>query len=193
MLCGIIGVADTIKDTAVSAVTALKNMGITPIMLTGDNKNTALAIANSLGIDQVIAEVLPHEKMKVIETLKASGKQVAMVGDGINDAPAMTASHIGIAVGNGTDIAMESADIVLVKNNPEDVATAIRFSRATMKTIRQNLFWAFGYNTLGIPVAAGILYPAFHLLLNPMLAALAMSLSSISVVTNALRLYKKKL
>ena len=105
----------------------------------------------------------------------------------------MTASHIGIAVGNGTDIAMESADIVLVKNNPEDVATAIRFSRATMKTIRQNLFWAFGYNTLGIPVAAGILYPAFHLLLNPMLAALAMSLSSISVVTNALRLYKKKL
>ncbi|MBP3447747.1 MAG: cadmium-translocating P-type ATPase [Clostridia bacterium] len=193
VLLGIIAVADTIKETAPSAVTALKAMGITPIMMTGDNENTARAIANQIGITEVIAEVLPQEKMNVIETLKASGKQVAMVGDGINDAPALTASHIGIAIGNGTDIAIESADIVLVKNNPEDVAAAILLSRATMKTIRQNLFWAFGYNTLGIPLAAGILYPAFHILLNPMIGALAMSLSSISVVTNALRLYKKKL
>lgn len=192
-LLGVLGVSDTVKQSAKETVKALMTMGITPIMLTGDNENTARAIANKIGIEQVISQVLPHEKMEKIEILKASGKTVAMVGDGINDAPALTASHIGIAVGGGTDIAIESADIVLVKDNINDVVTAIRLSRATMKTIRQNLFWAFGYNTLFIPVAAGVLFPAFHLLLNPMLGALAMSLSSVSVVSNALRLYRKKL
>ncbi len=192
-LLGVLGVSDTVKETAKEAVKALLTMGITPIMLTGDNENTARAIANTIGIEEVISQVLPHEKMEKIEALKAVGKQVAMVGDGINDAPALTASHTGIAVGGGTDIAIESADIVLVKDDITDVVTAIRLSRATMKTIRQNLFWAFAYNTLFIPIAAGVLFPAFGILLNPMLGALAMSLSSVSVVSNALRLYRKKL
>ena len=190
---GIIAVADSLKEDSKAAIKALQEMGIQTVMLTGDNEKTALAIANELGIDRVIAQVLPGEKLQKIEDLKRGGNRVAMVGDGINDAPALTASDVGISVGSGTDIAMESADIILVKNRMTDVTTALKLSRATMKTIRENLFWAFCYNTLGIPIAAGILYPLWGILLNPMLGALAMSLSSVSVVTNALRLNQKKL
>ncbi|MBO5408487.1 MAG: cadmium-translocating P-type ATPase [Clostridia bacterium] len=186
---GFIAVADTVKQTSKKAIKALNEMGIETVMLTGDNRKTADAIGKVCQIRQVIAEVRPHEKMEKIEALKAAGKTVAMVGDGINDAPALTAAHIGIALGNGTDIAIDSADVILVKGNPESVAEAILLSRQTMKTIRQNLFWAFCYNTLGIPLAAGVLYP-FGILMNPMIGALAMSLSSVSVVTNSLRLGK---
>ena len=184
---GFIAVADTIKETSKKAVKALNELGIETVMLTGDNQKTATAIAKACGIRQIIAQVRPDEKMAKIEGLKEAGKTVAMVGDGINDAPALTAAHIGIALGNGTDIAMDSADVILVKGNPEDVAKAILLSRKTIKTIRQNLFWAFCYNTLGIPLAAGILAP-FGILMNPMIGALAMSLSSVSVVSNSLRL-----
>ncbi len=187
---GFIAVADTVKETSKKAVKALNELGIETVMLTGDNPKTATAIAKICGIRQVIAQVRPDEKMAKIESLKQAGKTVAMVGDGINDAPALTASDVGIALGNGTDIAMDSADVILVKGNPEDVAKAILLSRATIKTIRQNLFWAFCYNTLGIPLAAGILAP-FGILMNPMIGALAMSLSSVSVVTNSLRLGKE--
>ncbi len=188
---GLIAVADRVKETSKKAVKALNELGIETVMLTGDNQKTATAIAKECGIRQVIAQVRPDGKMEQIEGLKKEGKTVAMVGDGINDAPALTAAHIGIALGNGTDIAMDSADVILVKGNPEDVAEAILLSRATMKTIRQNLFWAFCYNTLGIPLAAGVLAP-FGILMNPMIGALAMSLSSISVVSNSLRLGRKK-
>ncbi len=188
---GLIVVADKIKESAGEAVKALNKMGIETVMLTGDNQKTANAVANLCHIQQVIAEVRPDEKMAKIEALQAQGKQVAMVGDGINDAPALTAATLGIAIGNGTDIAIDSADVILVNANPEDVAKAILYSRATMKTIRQNLFWAFCYNTLGIPLAAGVLYP-FGILMNPMIGALAMSLSSVSVVTNSLRLGKSR-
>ena len=187
---GFIAVADTVKETSKKAVKALNELGIETVMLTGDNQKTATAIARECGIRQVIAKVRPDEKMAKIEDLKAGGKTVALVGDGINDAPALTSAHIGIALGNGTDIAMESADVILVKGNPEDVANAILLSRKTMKTIRMNLFWAFCYNTLGIPLAAGILAP-LGILMNPMIGALAMSLSSVSVVTNSLRLGKE--
>ena len=190
---GMIAIADTLKVDSKEAVEKLRKMGITTVMLTGDNQTTAHAIARKLGIDEVIAQVLPHEKLEKISQWKGQGKTVAMVGDGINDAPALTASDVGIALGSGTDIAMESADIVLIQNKMTDVANALLLSRATMKTIRQNLFWAFCYNTLGIPIAAGVFYPMTHLLLNPMLGALAMSMSSVSVVTNALRLSRKKL
>ncbi|MBE7018456.1 MAG: cadmium-translocating P-type ATPase [Ruminococcaceae bacterium] len=184
---GFIAVADTVKETSKQAVKTLNELGIETVMLTGDNEKTAQAIAEKCGIKTVIAKVRPDEKMAKIEELKANGKIVAMVGDGINDAPALTASDIGIALGNGTDIAMESADVILVKGNPEDVAEAILLGKKTMKTIRQNLFWAFCYNTLGIPLAAGLLTP-FGILMNPMIGALAMSLSSVSVVSNSLRL-----
>ncbi len=188
---GFIAVADAVKETSKKAVKALNESGIETVMLTGDNQKTADAIAKECGIRQVIAKVRPDEKMAKIEALKAAGKTVAMVGDGINDAPALTAADIGIALGNGTDIAMDSADVILVTANPEAVAEAILLSRATMKTIRLNLFWAFCYNTLGIPLAAGVLAP-FGILMNPMIGALAMSLSSVSVVTNSLRLGRKK-
>ena len=188
---GFIAVADTVKETSKQAVKALNSMGIETVMLTGDNEKTAQAIAKECGIQTVIAKVRPDEKMAKIEALKADGKTVAMVGDGINDAPALTAAHIGIALGNGTDIAMESADVILVKGNPEDVANTILLSRKTMKTIRQNLFWAFCYNTLGIPLAAGVLAP-FGILMNPMIGAFAMSLSSVSVVSNSLRLGRNR-
>ena len=185
---GIIAVADTMKESAIMAVEKLKAMNIDVIMITGDNKITANAIAKKAGIYKVLAEVMPEDKADAVKNLQNEGKVVAMVGDGINDAPALARADVGIAIGNGTDIAMESADIVLMKNNPEDVATAISLSRATIKIIKQNLFWAFAYNTLGIPIAAGLLFLIGGPLLNPMIAGGAMAMSSVSVVSNALRL-----
>ena len=184
---GIIGVADTIKEDSAAAIKELQQMGIHVIMLTGDNILTANAIQKQIGADEVIAQVLPAEKEKVIQSLKKNGK-TAMVGDGINDAPALTAAHIGIAIGVGTDVAMDAADVVLMKSSLSDVPAAIRLSKAVLKNIHQNLFWAFLYNTIGIPLAAGLLIPVFGLRLNPMFGAAAMSLSSFCVVTNALRL-----
>lgn len=188
---GIIGVADTIKATSKEAVALLKSMGIRTIMLTGDNERTARAIGRQLGIDEVVAEVMPEDKIRKIEELKAQGHITGMVGDGINDAPALAAAHVGIAIGSGTDVAMESADIVLMHDDIMDVPTAIDLSRKTIRNIKQNLFWAFIYNVVGIPVAMGLLYLITrdpNLLLNPMIAAFAMSMSSVSVLTNALRL-----
>lgn len=192
-LSGVIAVADVIKETSREAVSELHKMGITTIMLTGDNKRTAEAIAKSAGIDKVKAEVMPDGKVEAIEALKKENGLVAMVGDGINDAPALTAADVGIAVGSGTDIAIESADIILVKNDLNDVVAALKLSNATMRNIKQNLFWAFFYNILGIPFAAGLFYAFGGPLLNPMLAAAAMSLSSVSVVGNALRLNRFKI
>lgn len=186
-LVGIITVADTVKPDSREAISQLQNMGMKVIMLTGDNIKTAEAIKSQVGVDEVIAEVLPNEKANVISSLKKQGK-VAMVGDGINDAPALTAADIGISVGSGTDIAIDAADIVLMKNRLRDVPAAVRLSRAALKNIHKNLFWAFIYNTIGIPIAAGVLIPTFGIRLNPMLGAAAMSLSSFFVVTNALRL-----
>lgn len=190
---GIIAVADVIKSDSKEAVNKLTSMGINVIMLTGDNKKTALAIGHEAGINEIIAEVLPHEKSNVIKDLQAKGKIVAMVGDGINDAPSLALANVGIAIGNGTDIAIESADIVLMKNSILDVPKAINLSRKTIANIKQNLFWAFAYNIIGIPVAAGILYLFGGPLLNPMIAGAAMAMSSVSVVTNALRLKNIKI
>ena len=187
-LCGLIAVADTIRPTSVQAVARLKNMGLDTLMLTGDNARTAEAVRRATGIDTVQAEVLPQDKESAIRALQATGKRVAMIGDGINDAPALARADIGIAIGAGTDIAIESADIVLMRSDLADAVTAIRLSRAVMKTIRQNLFWAFFYNLIGIPIAAGVLYPFTGITLNPMIAAAAMSFSSVTVVANALRL-----
>ncbi len=187
-LVGVIVVADVIKDTSKEAIRKLHQLHIETIMLSGDHQATAQAIAKEVGIDKVYAQVMPADKANIIEQLKQQGKVVAMVGDGINDAVALTTAHVGIAIGSGTDIAMESADVVLMKNNLEDVATAIGLSKKTIKTIKQNLFWAFAYNTAGIPIAAGVLYLFGGPLLNPMFAAAAMAFSSISVVTNALRI-----
>jgi Cu+-exporting ATPase len=162
-------------------------------MITGDNSRTAQAIADQVGVDRVFAEVLPGEKAESVKRLQAEGRKVAMVGDGINDAAALAQSNVGIAIGSGTDVAIESADIVLMRSDLRDVAAAIRLSKATIRTIKQNLFWAFGYNVLGIPIAAGLLYLLGGPLLNPIFAAAAMSLSSVSVVSNALRLRRLKL
>lgn len=192
-LLGIIAVADTVRSTSKQAVTTLKDVGIKVVMLTGDNITTAQAIAEQVGVTSVIAGVLPSDKQKEISRLQEDNRHVAMVGDGINDAPALAKADIGIAIGAGTDIAMESADIVLMKSDLRDVARAIRLSRMTMRNIKQNLFWAFIYNVIGIPVAAGVFYIPFALKLNPMLGAAAMSLSSLFVVTNALRLKTFKL
>ncbi len=185
---GIISLADNVKKTSKQAVDLLKSMGIRTIMLTGDNAKTAEAIRSQLGIDEVHAELLPQNKTAVVRDLQADGKCVAMIGDGINDAPALATANVGIAVGAGQDIAIESADIVLMKNDLLDAVEAIRLSKATIRNIKQNLFWALFYNALGIPLAAGLFYPIFHWQLNPMFGAAAMSLSSVCVVTNALRL-----
>ena len=187
-ILGIISVADVVKPTSHAAVKELKAMGIEVVMLTGDNRRTAEAIRRQLDIDKVIAEVLPQDKEREIAALQQEGKTVAMIGDGINDAPALARADVGLAIGAGTDVAIESADVVLMKNDLLDVVTAIRLSKAVIRNIKQNLFWAFFYNTLGIPVAAGVFYTAFGLKLNPMIGAAAMSLSSVFVVTNALRL-----
>ena len=184
---GIVAVADAIREDAVETVSKLKQMGIYTVMLTGDNDRTAKAVAKKIGVDEVVSNVLPEMKADKISELKEK-YNVAMVGDGINDAPALAMANVGIAVGNGTDVAIESADVVLVKSNISDVVTALQLSKATIRNIKQNLFWAFCYNTIGIPVAAGLLYAFGGPLLNPMIAAAAMSLSSISVVGNALRL-----
>ncbi len=192
-LLGIIAVADIIKEDSIEGIKQLKNMGIHVVMLTGDNQRTAEYIGKQVGVDRVIAGVLPEGKEAVVRALKETGNKVAMVGDGINDAPALTRADIGVAIGAGTDIAIDAADVVLMKNSIVDVAKAIRLSREVLKNIKENLFWAFIYNVIGIPLAAGVWYPVFGWLLNPMFGAAAMSLSSFCVVTNALRLNLLKL
>ncbi len=189
---GLIAVADTIKDNAREAVEKLRSMGIDVAMITGDNSRTAAAIAAQAGIDWVLAEVLPEDKAKEVKKLQDEGKVVAMVGDGINDAPALAQADVGIALGSGTDIAMETGEIVLIKNDIRDVVTAVELSKATIRKIKANMFWALFYNVLGIPIAAGVLYPFFHMMLRPEIAGAAMALSSVSVVTNSLLLRRFK-
>lgn len=191
-LLGIIAVADTVKKNSKKAIEKLHSMGIEVAMITGDNKKTADAIARQVGVDRVLAEVLPEDKANEVKKLQKGGRKVAMVGDGINDAPALAQADIGMAIGSGTDVAIESADIVLIKSDLMDAVTAIDLSKKTIKNIKENLFWAFGYNTLGIPVAMGVLFIFGGPLLNPMIAALAMSFSSVSVLLNALRLKRYK-
>ncbi len=192
-IAGLIGVADPIKPSTSEAIRLLHEEGIQVVMVSGDHQQTAQAVAQKLGIDEVKAEVLPEEKSRIIQQLQAEGKIVAMAGDGINDAPALAQAQVGIAMGTGTDVAMESAGVTLVKGDLRGIARARRLSQATMRNIRQNLFFAFFYNAIGVPIAAGILYPAFGILLSPMIAAAAMTFSSVSVITNALRLRTIKL
>jgi Cu+-exporting ATPase len=185
---GLLGVADPIKETTPAAIQALHDEGLRLVMLTGDSRTTADAVARRLGIDEVIAEVLPDQKAAAIKRLQGEGRSVAMAGDGINDAPALAQAQVGIAMGTGTDVAMESAGVTLVKGDLRGIVRARRLSRATLRNIKQNLFWAFIYNSLGVPVAAGVLYPFTGILLSPIIAAAAMSFSSVTVIANALRL-----
>jgi Cu+-exporting ATPase len=191
-LAGLLGVADPIKDSTADAIRTLHEMGVTIVMMTGDNLVTAQAVARKLGIDQVLADVLPDRKAEKVKELQAAGRIVAMAGDGINAAPALAQATVGIAMGTGTDVAMESASVTLVKGDLRGIARAMRLSHATMSNIKQNLFFAFVYNAAGVPIAAGVLYPAFGLLLSPILAATAMSFSSVSVIANALRLRRAR-
>ena len=188
LAAGVVAVADTVKADSVTAIRVMQSMGLEVIMLTGDNERTAQAIARQVGITRVLSEVLPEDKAHQVHLLKGEGKQVGMVGDGINDAPALVEANVGFAIGTGADVAIEAADITLVGGSLKGVAYAIEVSRATMRNAKQNLFGAFIYNTLGIPVAAGILYPLLGILLSPIMAAAAMAISSITVVSNANRL-----
>jgi Cu+-exporting ATPase len=187
-LAGLLVVADPIKDSAAAAIAQLHRSGMRIVMLTGDNQRTAEAVARRLGIDDVVAEVLPEQKQAKVAELRAQGRHVAMAGDGINDAPALAAAHVGIAMGTGTDVAMESASVTLDKGDLAGIVRARRLSRAVMRNIRENLFLSFVYNAAGVPIAAGVLYPAFGILLSPVIAGAAMALSSVSVIANSLRL-----
>jgi Cu+-exporting ATPase len=190
---GLLVIADAIKPTTAEAIAALRHAGVRIIMLTGDDAATARAVAATLGVDDVVADVLPQDKAAVVQELQAKGEVVAMAGDGVNDAPALAQADVGIAMGTGTDVAMEAADVTLVKGDLRGIVRARRLSDATMCNIRQNLFFAFIYNALGVPIAAGVLYPIFGILLSPMIAAAAMSFSSVSVITNALRLRRTEI
>jgi P-type Cu+ transporter len=187
---GLLGVADPMKPSTVEAIRMLHEEGLRLVILTGDSRTTAEAVARELGIDEVEAEVLPERNAELVKRLQAEGHIVAMAGDGINDAPALAQAHVGIAMGTGTDVAIESAGMTLVKGDLRGIVRARRLSRATMRNIRQNLFFAFIYNALGVPIAAGVLYPVFGFLLSPMIASAAMTFSSVSVIANALRLRK---
>jgi Cu+-exporting ATPase len=188
----VVAISDPIKPSAKEAVTLLKRMGLSVMMLSGDVKRGAEAVAREVGIDEVLAEVLPSQKADIVKKLQRQGRDVAMVGDGINDAPALAQADVGIAIGTGTDIAMEASDVTLIRGDLRSAVTAIRLSRRTMGTIRLNLFWAFVYNVIGIPIAAGVLFPFFHVLLSPILASAAMAWSSLSVVLNSLTLRRFK-
>jgi Cu+-exporting ATPase len=190
---GLLGVADPIKRTTPDAIQQLHQEGIRIVMITGDNRTTAQAVAKKLHLDEVVAEVLPDQKVDAVKRFQAEGRIVAMAGDGINDAPALAQADVGIAMGTGTDVAMKSAGVTLVKGDLRGIVRARRLSRATMRNIKQNLFWAFVYNAAGVPIAAGILYPFFGIRLSPMIAAAAMSFSSVSVIGNALRLRRVRL
>jgi Cu+-exporting ATPase len=192
-LAGLLGLADAVKPSAREAVEALRRSGLRVAMVTGDDAVTARAVGRAVGIEEIVAGVLPERKREVVREYQARGERVAMAGDGINDAPALAQADVGIAMGSGTDVAIESADVTLVKGDLRGIVRARRLSRATMRNIRQNLFFAFVYNALGVPVAAGVLYPLLGLLLSPMMASAAMTLSSVSVISNALRLRRTAL
>jgi Cu+-exporting ATPase len=189
---GIVAVADVLKDSSAAAIAQLRRMGLRTVMITGDNRRTAEAIARQVGIDEVLAEVLPEDKALKVKELQDKGESVAMVGDGVNDAPALAQAQVGIAIGSGTDVAKETGDVILIRGDLMDVVTAIEAGRATMRKVKQNLFWAFFYNGIGIPIAAGILYPFTHQIVGPELAAFFMAISSVSVTLNTLMLRRFK-
>ena len=193
IIIGLIGISDTVKQEAAEAVRRLKTLGIRTVMITGDHDRVARAVADMVDVDDVVSSVLPGQKSELVTQYKKGGGAVGMVGDGINDAPALATADVGVAIGSGTDVAKQTGDIILARNNLLDIERAIQLGRATLRKIKQNLFWAFFYNALGIPVAAGLLYPLFGILLKPEWAGLAMALSSVSVVTNALLLKRLKL